>query len=581
MMSPLINRTVAVLIGAVTLSASSFAALSDTASDLSTSVNGKGKSQLKAIDELGARHENGSAAVPKLRELLKSDDVQVRWRAARALGDYGSLAKDAAGDLLKLLKDKDAVVQYHAAIALGKIEDKSDETVSGLVDAATDKDPRVARAAIAALRKLKPGPGRVTAALKEALKSNDQAVTLHALEAIVEQRGKAVPLLKETLKQPETAYLACAAIDQIGPEAADAVPELMELLGKSKHSQLVIQALLALASIGPAAESAEAGIAPLLESKTDDTIPIAAAYALGSIGAKDSDGALKTAMAKQDPFLHMVAAWALAKNHPDDEQMMKQAVGALTKGLSSEDAKMRTAAAKGLQMLQPPAELVAPALMAAANDPDPEVSANVVQALAGLGESIMPRAKKALKNPKVCGLTVRVLTKMGPKAADAVPDLLEASKNADPELRGKIFMALAAIGPAASPASDRLAEALSSDDERVRESAFYALREIGPGAKSAIRPLMRKLQGGKSFDTLAAAWALARIAPDNPSVASKIVPVLTRGLSNSDEQSRLNSVEAVGELGSAAGLKAEVKKLAREDSSPAVREAAAAAFKRM
>src|SRR3954468_11394836 len=445
MKSPSISRTVASMFGVFTLSASCFAVTSDTATELSTSVSGKGKAQLKAIDELGARHENAAAAVPRLRELLKSEEVQVRWRVARALGDYGSLATDAAGDLLKLLKDKDPVVQYHAAIALGKVEDKSDATVNGLVDAATDKDPRVARAAIAALRKLKPGPGRVTAALKQALKSNDQAVTLHALEAIVEQRGKAVPLLKETLKEPETAYLACAAIDQIGPEAAGAVPELTELLGKAKHSQLVIEALLALASIGPAAESAEGAIAPLLETKTDSTIPIAAAYALGAIGAKDSDDALKKAMSKQDPFLHMIAAWALAKRHPDDEPMMKQAVGALTKGLASGDAKMRTAAAKGLQMLQPPAELVAPALMAAANDPDPDVSANVVDALAGLGESILPRASKALRNPNPTAraMTVRVLTKLGPKAADAVPALIESSRDADPALRGKMYLALA------------------------------------------------------------------------------------------------------------------------------------------
>jgi HEAT repeat protein len=581
-MNVILDRVLISLLGVVLLPVSLFAATSDSAKTLETAVNGSGKAQLKAIDALGQRHEAAKVAVPKLRQLLKSDDDKVRWRAARALGDFGSLAKDAAGDLRVLLKDKDPIVEYHAAIALGKLDDKSDATVSALVDAATSKDARVARAAIAAIRSLKPGPERVTAALKEALKSNDQAVMLHALEAIVEQGGKATPLLKETLKQSETAYLACTAIEQIGPDAADTVPELTELLGKTKHSHLLIQALLALASIGPQAQPAESAIVLHLQMTTDDTVPVAAAYALGAIGAKDSDAPLKTALSKNDPFLHMVASWALAKIHPDDQKLMKEAVDELTKGLANDKPEMRSAAAKGLQMLQPPPEMVAPALMAVAADPDPDVSTNIVSALAGLGESVVPRATKALQNPKARGLAVRVLTKLGPKAAGAVPALIEVSHDADAEFRGKINFALAAIGPAAASATETLVSAVSSDDKGVRESALYALREIGPGARAATRPLMRKMNAESSFDAQASAWALARIAPSNGAVTSKVMPMLLHGLSNSDESIRLNSAEALADLGPAAAkAAAELKKVAHEDKSPAVREAAAAALKRV
>ena len=136
------------------------------------------------------------------------------------------------------------------------------------------------------------------------------------------------------------------------------MPELTELLGKTKHSQLLIQALLALASIGPAAQPAESAILPHLQMTTDDTVPVAAAYALGAIGAKDADAPLKKALSKKDPFLHMVASWALAKLHPNDQQLMKEAVDELTKGLADEKPQMRTAAAKGLQMLQAPPEMV-------------------------------------------------------------------------------------------------------------------------------------------------------------------------------------------------------------------------------
>src|SRR4051794_13162726 len=94
-------RAIPSLVGVVLLSLPSLAAAQDRAKSLATAVSGSGKAQYKAIDALGERHENAVAVVLKLRQLLKSDDQQVRWRSARALGDYGSQAKDAAGDLVK------------------------------------------------------------------------------------------------------------------------------------------------------------------------------------------------------------------------------------------------------------------------------------------------------------------------------------------------------------------------------------------------------------------------------------------------------------------------------------------------
>jgi HEAT repeat protein len=576
------SRVVAALVGALVLSSSTFGAVDDVAALLKTAKEGSGKAQLKAIDHLGVLRDNATVVVPALRELIKSDDDMVQWHSARALGGYGELAQEASPDLVKILRDNDPIVQYHAAIALGKLGDKSDPVVTALVNSATSNDPRVARAALSALRHLKPGPEKVTAALKNALNSNDQAVTLHALEAIVAEGGKASPLLKESLKEPKTAYLACAAIEQIGPDAASTVPELTDLLGKTKHSQLLIQALLAVASIGPQAAPAETAILPLLQSTTDSTVPVAAAYALGSIKAKNADAQLKAAQGKDNTFLHMVATWALARIHPDDEQMMKDAVGVLTKGLTSSDAKMRTAAAKGLQVLQPPPEMLGPVLLTVASDPDPNVSANIVNAIAGLGESAVPRTTRALHNPKARSLALRVLAKIGPKAAEAVPTLIEIAKDAEPETREQINFALASIGSEAAPATNLLVSGISSDDKRIRESALYALRAIGPAAKDATRPLLQKMDADKSFDSMAAAWALCRIAPDNAQVAERVLPVLLRGLASADEQIRLNSAEAIGALGSnGSKAAAELKKAANEDKSDAVRAAAKAARKRV
>jgi HEAT repeat protein len=184
------------------------------------------------------------------------------------------------------------------------------------------------------------------------LSSDDTVVVVHALEAVVEHGAKAAPILNEALKKPKTAYLACAAIEHIGPDAAETVPALTELLSDTKHSHLLIQTLLALASIGPAAKSASPQIIDLLEHPTDATVPVAAAYALGAIGASDADKALRTAASKPNAMLQMIAAWSLAKIHPDDAQLKQQAMQKLQAGLKSKDPAIQAAAEKGLTLLE-------------------------------------------------------------------------------------------------------------------------------------------------------------------------------------------------------------------------------------
>lgn len=550
---------------------------------LKTATTGTGKDQYTAIDDLGERHKSASTVVPALAKLLTSDDAQVRWRTARTLGDYRAKAIATAPALRALLADKDLTVQTHAAIALGKIGDTSDETVAALVKSATTPDPRIARAAIAALGELKPGPERVTAALDSALASDDQAVAVHALEAIVERGADAVPLLKAALARPKTAYLACAAIEQIGPPAADAVPAIVAMLDTTKHSQLQIQGLLAIAAVGPAAKSASPQIIPLLGHATDATVPVAAAFALGSIGAADADAQLKQALTKNgNPFLQMIAAWSLAKIHPQDEALVKQAVEKLTQGLANKDDEIRTAAARALEMLKAPPELVAPALMTAANDPDPEAATNVANALASLGEKVIPKATEALQKTEYRSLAAKVLERLGPKASSAVEPIINAIKGADAGFRTELQMTLGAIGPAAAPATEQLVEGLASNDAGVRESSLYALRAIGPGAKAAVPALFAKALSGDSFESLAAAWAVSSIAPTDSDAATKLVPLLSHGLKDPSEQNRAESAAALGEFGAASKPAVGILTYAaNEDGSTAVRDAAAEALKRI
>jgi HEAT repeat protein len=560
--------------------ATSLAAEPTTAEMLSAATSGAKDARYTAIDDLGERHEDASKVVPKLIPMLQDSDPQVRWRAARTLGEYEGQAISAVGEVRKLLADKDPIVQYHAVVALGKLDDKSDETVGALIDAATSKDARVARAAIAAIRSLQPGPKRVSEVLGKALKSNDQATTMYALQTLVEGGANAVPFLKEALKNQDTAYLAATAVEQIGAPAAPTAPELTAILGKTKHSQLIIQTLLALASIGPEAVSAAPQIKPLLAFETDATVPVAAAYALGSIGAKNADAELKVAAGKNDPFLQMISLWALAKANPQDQNITKAAVEKLAQALKSDNAGMRTAAAKSLQSLNAPPEMVAPFLVALINDPNPHVQEHVIDTIAGLGEKVVPRVNNGLKNPELRTAAVRVITRIGPKAAASVEPLIEAANGADAKLLMDIHLALAAIGPAASPATELLVKSIGSKDAGERESALYALRKIGPGAKAAVEPLLARVTADDSFDALAAALALSEIAPADKHVSDAIVPELIKGVSHANEQAQLESIAALSKLNATAQASAELEEAAKNDGNPMVRAAAEAALQK-
>ncbi len=322
---------------------------------LRSSTSESKQERYMAIDDLGERHADAGAVVPKLIPMLDDKDPQVRWRTARTLGEYRGQAEQAVDGIRNLLKDSDPIVQYQAAVALGKLGDKSNETIEALINVATSQDPRLARAGIEAIRQLKPNPKRVAEVLGKALKSGDPAVNVQALETIVSEGKKALPFLKEALKNPDTAYVASAAIEELGSAAAETVPELSSLLEKSRHSQMKIQLLLALASIGPDAASAESEIRSQLELSNDVTVPVAAAYALGCVGAKNSDADLKEAAKKGDQFLQMMAIWAIAKIHPDDKAAGKAAIEKLTQALKSDKSAVRGGRGSKLAIVARPA----------------------------------------------------------------------------------------------------------------------------------------------------------------------------------------------------------------------------------
>lgn len=553
--------------------------------DLKKLIDGAGSKDretcLAAIDGLGELGAGAADAVSALVAAMQRPDAEIAWHACRTLGDIGPKASAAVPALTKALQHENAKVRGYAAFALGRIGASAGPSVDKLIETAFDKDPLVRRAAMRAVRAIDPPPEKTLPLVVKLLEEGDPALVVQVLHSLAEQGKDAVPRLRAALKHERAAYWACLVIADIGPDAAETVPELTDVL-RHADPDVRLQAALALGAIGHAAQAAAPAMVNVLEKDEFSHVRLAAIYALAEMRAEGDtdDQALERLTKNDDQFLRMLSSWALARLHPDDPAVVKRAVEQLVAGLESDDNGVQSAAGRALVDLKAPPEIAGPALVAALQDDDPAVIGNALDALAALGPKVLDRLIPALQNKELRRFAVGVLQRLGPQAAPAVPALAEilASPDADPELRREVQLALAAIGPEAKATVPSLIESLSSPESDVQASAAYALGKIGPGAAGAAPKLRELFASDDERIQRVATWALIRILPNDAQLIARAVPLLIGGLQNERELVRLEAAVALGDLGAAAKGAIEPLKKLLTDESPSVRAAAAEAI---
>ncbi len=533
-----------------------------------------------AADRLANLGPQAAPAVPQLATALASSDAELRWRAALALECVGPDAASAVPALVKALQDKDPNVQAHAAHALGQIGVNSSSVVDGLAGHIAAADPVVRRAVISALGRLHPDPKTTIPLMVTALEDADPAVVMPALQTLAEGGAESVPALIEALEHPKGRYWATLVLTEMGPAAKDAVPALSKSLA-DKDPEVRMQSVMALGAIGPEAK----GATPLLVAGLDDStvgVRYASAFALGAIGAPEAIAALEKAEGDNDPFIAMVAAWAVAKSKPEDAAATAKAVEKIIAALKHDDARVRLGAARALLELNAPRDIVGPALLAAMNDANPEVQENVYRALASLGEEVVPKVVEGLKDPAMHDKAVRVLGLMGSQAKTAVPHLIEALGSADAAHQRPLIFALAHMGPDAAEATPPLIKALSSADEDVRVAAAIALGGIGPAASAAVDALQKSLDASDSVLRLVSAEALLKIEPQDEKILQQVITVLTNLVAKGEtDVTRSEAAAALGDIGPVAKSALPTLKKALTDESPTVREAAQETIKKI
>lgn len=575
------------------LAAAVFPSLSVRAADvplekLVAAISGAdAEAALQAIDAVDQRGEAAKIAVTALSRALSRPDVNIRWRAARALGAIGPAAAAAVPALTQALADEVPQVRAYAAFALGRIGKAAEPATEKLIVLVFDKEVLVRRAALRAMRQIGPPQEKTLPIVEKLLQETDRSLILPALETLAEAGKEAVPRLRVWLKNKTMAHWACVVLAELGPDAADAVPDLIPVL-KAEEPETRLQALIALGNIGVGAQSAAPAVVELLEKDPFEGVRYAAVYALVQLGQRNEavNAALAAAAEHKDPLLKLLGIWGLARLNPTDEQLARAATEAIVADLQSKNEQLRRAAARALCEFHGPPELVRPALLAALKDGDPEVVGHVLDALAALGPQALPKIENALQNKEVRHFATRVIHRLGANAAPAVPALVAALQQPvenedDAMFRKEVQLSLAAIGPAAQPAVPELIKSLDADDQEIRGTACYALGKIGPDARDAARPLVQKIRQSDEVGKTAMVWALLQIVPRSERLVAFAAPLLIEALNSDREVVRAEAASALGDLGDPAKPAVPRLKQLLEDESPMVRKAAAAALKKL
>jgi len=552
--------------------------------------------RVTVIDELGAIGQNARPALDVLVAAFADTDARVRWRAARAVGLIGEDARAAIPGLVKLLDDADPIVVTQAAAALGSIREDDGRAqipdadaavyatvIDPLAETAVHPDGRARRSAVRALRRYKSltdlGP-----IVSKQLADADPGVIMAALQTLADMGDDAVPFLMEALKDPKSKYWAEIALAEIGPDAAPATAALAAAADEGPTEER-LQALLSLAAIGDRAAAAAPAAVKALESD-DAALRLPAAFALGRMKAAAGDESLKKVAAGDDPFLGGVAAWALARIHPDDQALVADAVVRLRQGLANADPDARAACINGLSDLagslgDDARTELAGEFTGLLADTDPVTGRSAGAALIRLGGPAVAALRAKFADPAVRLNVIEILSAMGSAAKPALGELVTALGDADPQCRGDAAVAIAALGADGAEAVPQLQKLLADPSASAGEryATAYALGKIGPAAAAAT-PVLRELaQSEDEMLATVATWAGLKIKPDDASQFDAAIPLLRRALRGDRDMVRLEAAVALGDIGPAASSAIPILELvSEEDSAKEVRLAAAAAL---
>lgn len=343
----------------------------------------------EAAQALRAIGPGAQDAIPQLIKAL--DDEFAQMPAALALGSIGPPAKTALERLRKVSSEADDVMEICAVWALASIEDDDEklknDTAPTLVQFMVSDDQEVRRAAALALLQLEPGPEIMAPLIAKVFENASDEARADMIDAVSTLGAAAVPRMIKALEYPAIRQQAVEILGRLGPDAAEAVPALLEHI-EDEDAELRADILTSLGHIGPGAKAAVEAVMKAMEDEEEEVV-VSAIFALGKIGpdAVDCAAGIKGLLEGENPRFHTVCAWALVKIVPGNEDYQKVAIPLLITALGHDEDSIRSEAAATLVSIGPAAEAAVVKLKElAADDPNPDVREVAAEALKAIGQ---------------------------------------------------------------------------------------------------------------------------------------------------------------------------------------------------
>jgi HEAT repeat protein len=183
------------------------------------------------------------------------------------------------------------------------------------------------------------------------LRDTDPEVRWTASQTVKDMGSEALPALKQALAQGDAGQRALAGLGlkYLGPQAAPAVPALLEAVRKDPSAEVRVSAVIALGATGHADGEVVQVLADALKD-TDPTVRKEAAESLGRFGEK-SKGAIPALLAclqDSEPRVRGEAAEALGIIGADTPEI----ITALTKVTEDADRRVQGSATDALGRLR-------------------------------------------------------------------------------------------------------------------------------------------------------------------------------------------------------------------------------------
>jgi HEAT repeat protein len=234
-----------------------------------------------------------------------------------------------------------------------------------------------------------------------------------------------------------------------------AVPVLAELL-KHENENTRCNAVYSLWLMGPEAEEAIPQIIELLDHETFWPAQESAVKFLGDRGRKARTAIPTLCRLRSDPCSYV--RWEVAQTLGKVDPESRAAVPALIDLLNDEDSVVRGSAAESLGGMGSAAKESIPSLTRHLEDGDSEVQVYVVEALWKLTQKaklVLPTLIKIVENGEDKAGAIRVLTLLGIEAIPAIPALRRALNDRYELVRKEAATLLTQLDPQFTAVSNR------------------------------------------------------------------------------------------------------------------------------